>query len=358
MIATLNKLLSRVFRRPQGRKKKLFIHAGTYKTGTTYFQHVVYQNKNALRAQGLYYPVTGLGLNTPHNKYAHRLLGIRLSSGHSNGFPAIIKALQDDADLTTGLVSYEGFSRPATIEKLQAEVASFAPVELHGILVFRPHIDFALSLYRELCQHVGFLAPFNEMITPTTGTGRSWNRCLNYQEIVEGWLTLTGRKNLHVFSYRRIKSDLMNALIAPTGYEGVLETPKNTERNKTLSAPLAALMRRLGQQKFRAPLRHKLAAELTTLDREFPDFERFCEITQAQAHALEKTFTSDREFLNGWGIDAEQDLMLNGTWRWGEESNMDAAVNQAHEALIAQLEKGEKPKMLAVAKTAWVAREN
>ena len=357
MITTLSKKLRRAFRFLSGQKKKLFVHAGTYKTGTTYFQHVVYHNIKALRAQGLYYPITGLGLKTPHNKYAHRLLGIRLSSGHSNAFPTIIKALQDDPDLSAGLVSYEGFARPATIEKLQAEAACFAPVELHSILVFRPHIDFALSLYRELCQHVDFSAPFEELIKPTTATGRGWHRSLNYQEIIEGWLALTGRKNLHIFSYRRIKVDLVNALIAPTGYVGALEPPEKTEQNKTLSAPVAALMRRLNQQKFKAPLRHKLAAELTVLDRQFPEFERFCEITQTQAKALEETFASDRDYLKSWGFDAEKDLMLDGTWQWGEETNMDAAINQAHEALIGQLEGEDKPKMLAVTNAAWLANK-
>jgi len=357
MITALSKKLRSIMRPLSGQKKKLFIHAGTYKTGTTYFQHVVYQNIKALRAQGLYYPITGLGINTPHNKYAHRLLGIRLASGHSNAFPTIIKALEDDPDLSTGLVSYEGFARPATIEKLQAEAACFTPVELHAILVFRPHLDLALSLYRELCQHVGFSARFEELIKPTTATGRGWHRSLNYQEIMEGWLALTGRTNLHVFSYRRIKADLVNALIAPTGYGGALETPERTEQNKTLSAPVAALMRRLNQQKFKAPLRHKLAAELAILDRQFPDFERFCEITQKQAKALEETFASDRDYLKNWGFNAEKDLMLNDSWRWGQETNMDAAINQAHEALIAQLEDEKKPKMLAVANAAWLANK-
>jgi len=358
MIATLRKYLTSVFPALHRKKKKLFIHAGTHKTGTTYFQHVMYQNKEALRAGGLYYPVTGLGINTPHNKYAHRLLGIRLASGHSNAFPTIIKALVDDNRLTSGLVSYEGFTRPATIEKLQAESACFAPVELHGILVFRPHIDFALSLYRELCQHVGFSAPFSELMGPTTDTSKGWRRSLNYSEIMQGWLALTGHQNLHVFSYRRIKPDLITALIAPTGFKGNLETPPQAERNKTLSAPLAALMRRLGQQNFKAPLRHKLAAELSALDRQFPDFGRYCEISQDEAISFEQSFQADRDFLKDWGFDGERDLLLSGDWRWGEDTNMAAATDQAHEALIDQLKKGKKPKMLAVAEASWAARND
>ena len=117
-------------------KKKLFIHAGTYKTGTTYFQHKIYHNRKRLAAAGILYPRLGLGLATPHNRHSHRVLGMRLASGKQNGFPKIIERLTSNSAVSTGLISYEGFCMPQTIDKLLEIRDCFADVELEAILVF------------------------------------------------------------------------------------------------------------------------------------------------------------------------------------------------------------------------------
>lgn len=324
-------------------KKKLFIHAGTYKTGTTYFQNILYSNAAGLEKTGLLYPETGLGLHTAHNHHAHRILGIDIAAGRKNRFPEIIDTLAEAPHLKSALVSYEGFGHLPTIGKLLTCKPCFDRVDLHGILVFRPHIDFAISFYRELCQHVSFKGNLTYMMSkPGPDVHHHWQKTLEYSLIVKRWLQLTGPKNLHLLSYRRIRHDSAQKLLAITGHEYTLVPPAGSEHNPTLSAPTAELMRRMNRQAFNTKNRHKLAAELLQLDEKFPDFYKYCEITHDQAIHLEKNFERDRQFLKAYGFNPETDLAVGDNWRWGTETNMEEAVMVGHEALVKQLkEKGE-----------------
>jgi len=337
-------------------RKKLFIHAGTYKTGTTYFQNTMYSNRAALAQSGLLYPKAGLGLTTTHNRHAHRILGIDIAAGRKNRFPGIINHLIDTPHLKSALVSYEGFGHLPSLRKLLQCKPCFDQVDLHGILVFRPHIDLAISLYRELCQNVSFQGDFKNMMSkPGAGANHRWQRTLEYRMIVELWQQLTGDANLHLLSYRRISHDTAQELLAVAGHEFKLVPPIDAERNPTLSAPIAELIRRMNKQKFNTQVRHQLARELTLLDAKFPEFSKYCEITHDQAIQLEKSFENDRQFLTAYGFDAVADLTIGDKWRWGSDTNMGEAVLAAHEALITQLREKDENDLAATVSTALEA---
>ncbi len=358
MIKAVKNWFSSHLKHKQPARKKLFIHAGSYKTGTTYFQHMLYHNQARLSENGIYYPTLGLGIHTPHNKHAHRILGIDLISGKKNGFPQIISHLNQSEDLSQALISYEGFSHPLAIEKLQEVAPCFDSVDLHALLVFRPHIDYAISFYREVCQNVGYTASFDAFMNPDTVTAQTLNRTLDYRAVTKAWRKLTGKANLHVSPYNRIKEDLVDQIMEPLAYRGGFEAPPKTQPNPTLTAPFAALLRRLNTQKTSISMRHKIAKELALLHDSFPDFAQYTEITQKDALRLEARFAADRNFLKSYGFDPIQDLTIGSNWRWGEETDMGAAVDTAHEAFIAHLAKEKRPKMLKIAKTAWAERSH
>jgi len=327
----------------KARKKSLFIHAGTYKTGTTYFQHRLYHNRERLREAGIYYPVTGLGLHTNHNRFAHRVLGVNILTGRKyGGLSKILTHLQDTPEINSALISYEGFGRAGAVEKIKTHALELNEFDVHAMLVFRPHMDFALSLYRELCQHVLFGAGFTQLFDATVPLAQTWSKTLEYRSIIEAWQGFVGRRQLHVHSYRQIKSDLVGTLMKDVGYEGALEEPDDQKRNLTLSAPGAKVMRRINAVKMPAKLRHAIAQEVGRVDKGFPSFSRFCEITEDQARSMEQRFEADREYLRKFGFDPKADLMLGDSWRWGTDTNMDEATDELHDALIVAFDdKGE-----------------
>lgn len=332
--------------------KKLFIHAGTHKTGTSFFQHAAYLNAETLRGAGVWYPETGLGIKTNHNRYAHRVLGIDIAAGKRNRFPEIIADLNQDASLHTALVSYEGFSHPQAIKKLGAAKGAFNDVDLHVILVFRPHVDLAISLYRELCQHVSFQGSLYDLMHPKTSRARHWNQCLHYQQTLKNWRRLVRKNNIHVLAYRQIKHDILKNLVTVAGYDGPLTLPDNLTRNHSLSAPFAGLMRLINRQDLNTKHRHRLANEVAAVDAGLPEFSRYCEISQDRAVELERAFTKDRKALKSYGLDPVEDLTINSNWRWGEQTDMSGAILDAHQALLEHLKNIDDKELVTIAETA------
>lgn len=332
--------------------KKLFIHAGTHKTGTSFFQHAAYLNTENLQDAGILYPSTGLGIKTNHNRYAHRVLGIDIAAGKKNRFPEIIEDLNEDVALKTALISYEGFSHPQTIKKLAASKAMFNAVDPHVILVFRPHIDLMISLYREMCQHVSFQGSLHDLMRPKTARAKHWGQCLHYTETLKAWQKIVPKKNIHVFSYRELRKDILGTLMSVVGYNGTMILPENPTTNRTLSAPFAGLMRLINRQDLNTKLRHKLAEEVALVDTKFPDFAHYCEISHTKAIELEAAFAKDRKALTRYGLDPVTDLTIDGNWRWGDITNMAAAVQDAHDALVDHMRGIDDKALLEVVQTA------
>ncbi|NVJ69326.1 MAG: hypothetical protein HWE08_03155 [Alphaproteobacteria bacterium] len=327
-------------------KKRLFIHAGTYKTGTSHFQHVMFENREKMLEEGFYYPVTGLGLNTPHNKYAHRLAAINLAQHGKNAFPKIVENLVKDERLHTAYMSYEGFAHPNNIEHIAKIMDCFEPVELHTILVFRPHFDFQISLYREICQHV----KYSENIETYLQSSNGWGRTFHYADSIKMWENLIGPDNLHVMSYSTIKKDLFHALLTPTGYQPDLKEPAETTSNPTISAPACAVARRLNKFNLKTHLRHRVGRALVRLDAKNPHFHEYGEITREAALEIEQNFQEDRERLATYGLDPN-DFVIGENWRWGKKQLNQKIVDEAFVKFICLL-KNEKRNVILNAITA------
>lgn len=333
-------LLAKI-RRAKPEKKRVVIHAGGYKTGTTYFQELIYKNRDTLLRKGIVYPELGLGLNTNHNRYSHRLLGINLAKGNKQQFPEIISGLRQDPALKQALISYEGFSQPHTIKMLAKMRDQFDDIDLHAVLVFRPHIDFLISLYRELCQHVGIHASIQGLLEPVYPKPLYWNKILFYQNTIDQWLELTEQKNIHVLSYRKIRKDLPRNILKATGMPSELPIQDQPRRNSTISAPMAAVMRRINRLEVEVAQRHELANEVAKLDAQLPALQDYCELSYEEALKIEEKFKMDRMFLKGFGLKPKKDLMIGADWSWGLTAQSKPVVDDAHEALIAHLKDSE-----------------
>ena len=324
---------------PPKSRKKLFIHAGMFKTGTSFFQQTIYSNKNVLEEAGILYPSTGLGLGTGHNEYAHRLLGINLTSGKSNDFPQITQELVSRSDISKGLISYEGFCHPNTVSALLAIKECLNPIELHGILVFRPHLDHAFSVYREACQHLSFCGSLVNIIqTPSDPFENHWHATLKYRDIVTAWQKLVGNKQLQLFAFEEIKHDLLQTLLKAVAASGTGVTPNNQHRNPSLSAPCAELMRRVNTTELKAVLRHQIAYRLHRVDTALPHLADYCELPLEDVQKYEDLFRQDRLFLQEQGFD-EAHLKVGAKWKWGFKTGIDTAVEEALETFHLQLAK-------------------
>jgi hypothetical protein len=352
MQATFKKLLNHLRLKKRSQRKSLVFHAGTHKTGTSHFQKCLYENSATLREAGFWYPTYGLGLNTKHNRFAHRLLGINLSQGRKTKLPDIITELEEDPSLCTAILSYEGFSLPHTIRQLSQYQKELSSVDVQVILTFRPHLDLAISLYRELCQHVGYTGKLPRLITaPKHPQEKSWNKLLQYKQIVAAWEEIVPARNIRILPYEKVKKNLLASLLNEIGYQGPELHVDKARVNQTLSAPAAELMRRINSAKIKSNPRHMIALQLYELDKALPELAEYTEITHKQALKLQELFAEDRAFLASHGFE-QNHMVMKDEWRWGTNTDINSIMPKAEKAFLELLGQHEDTSLLSLADSA------
>jgi hypothetical protein len=119
----------------RGGPRRVFLHIGLPKTGTTYLQQVVWSNRDALRSAGLLLP--GFG----HREHLWAALDLqerpKLARRHQDA-PGAWQRLADEANAQSGdvLVTHE-FLCGASAEQAARAIASFPGAEVHLVVTAR-----------------------------------------------------------------------------------------------------------------------------------------------------------------------------------------------------------------------------
>lgn len=144
---------------------RLFLHAGTHKTGTTAIQSFATTHREALAERGLIFPTLGPDLprsSHPHHVLAHTVAG-EPTGLDADRIPDMVARWRDTADRTGGtvLLSAEPIYRHvlrkgrnndwATARRryLSRFARLLEPFEVEPVLVFRRPEDFARSSFQE-----------------------------------------------------------------------------------------------------------------------------------------------------------------------------------------------------------------
>lgn len=143
---------------------KLFLHAGTHKTGTTALQSFAVANRAQLLERGLLYPdyaPLSIPLKDGHHQFAHSLAEVssaRMAYEEVSGLPAhwLQLAREHQADV---LISVESMYRHCVGEGsflqrrrqfLERVATVLSDFDIEVVLVYRRPDDFARSLYQEI----------------------------------------------------------------------------------------------------------------------------------------------------------------------------------------------------------------
>ena len=130
--------------------KKVFFHVGAPKTGTTYLQQVLFQNRETLAADGVLYPYEDFGQSfRSMQDFRGAAWGSR-GPGHFAGEWEAVAGRTRDWDGSTVIISNEllGGSDP---DRIAAGVASVQPADVHVIFTAR---DFARQLVSDWQEHI------------------------------------------------------------------------------------------------------------------------------------------------------------------------------------------------------------
>lgn len=229
-------------------KKKLFLHVGTHKTGTTALQNFLTVNKQLLREQGVLIPVSGCV--DPYS--GHHNIAWELNDDHR--FQSDYGTLDDlcaeisRSDCHTVIVSSEDFeylySRPEALVTLK-HCLNAVECQVEVIVFFREWGEYIISLYAELLKH-GLDLSFRAFKKRILDTGifvmrGNWRFCFHYEILTHNFDNVFGMRHIHCNGFEvPIEPKFLN-LIGVHDLKGRLERVAAVNESINMVAGLALL---------------------------------------------------------------------------------------------------------------------
>jgi hypothetical protein len=162
-------------------KRRLVLHLGLWKTGTTTLQYFLRENPLILAEMGVHYPKVGPD-NRDHHFFRARSDNAFLADEVSHQFPARKLAgwnrraqtdtslwstafrLIEESGARTGIISYEDFSARVARYHFDAIAGSLRTFDVAGIIYLRPQENLTASLYSHSIWGIQTSLSFSEFI--------------------------------------------------------------------------------------------------------------------------------------------------------------------------------------------------
>ena len=128
-------------------KPTIYIHAGTYKTGTSSIQNFLFDNRDKLSDIGWYYPLSGclIKKNEVGHRHYHLMVDLVRKENYKY-WKSLIEELKEHKDKNI-IISHENFFSPDVNPIDVKKLLSSYQIKL--IVYFRHPIDYMESCYRE-----------------------------------------------------------------------------------------------------------------------------------------------------------------------------------------------------------------
>jgi hypothetical protein len=256
--------------------RRVYLHIGLHKTGTTYVQSVLRANRERLADQGVLFPG---GKGQPGHTFAvYDLFGRRprgTGDDRITGQWAAMTAVVSESELPVAVLSEEATSLASAAQARKA-VKSFEPAEVHVVVTVRDLGRVALSAWQEDVktdetwtwrEYADALAdPDARAKTPARGF---WLR-QDVPAILDVWTRLVPADRVHVVTVppagsepgellRRVGSVIgfdSDSLAEPESWDNVSVGPTGTELLRRINT---RLHRRLNQRQYHDVVETELA---------------------------------------------------------------------------------------------------
>jgi hypothetical protein len=162
----------KVFNMPNGKSsdglRRVFIHCGSYKTGSSSIQNDLYKNRNELVSNGVLFPKTGLMLDKPEigQRHWHFVYKFNQKEFWDSIFDKLIREISA-SKCHTVILSAEAWSRVSALDSLQelTERLKILGFDVFGIMYLRNRYDYGRALYREVIRRWGSKFTFEQYIS-------------------------------------------------------------------------------------------------------------------------------------------------------------------------------------------------
>jgi hypothetical protein len=237
---------------PPAGPRRVFLHVGSPKTGTTFLQEVLWAHKEQAARQGLLLPLERFG---DHYLASLDVRGLAGRPEHPPRAEGIWDRLVDEAGAWSGtvLVSHELFAS-ATAEQARRAVTSFGDdTEVHVVLTAR---DLVRQMAAEWQEHVKHRSTktFGEFVAEVRGdtSRRSWFwRVQDFADVLDRWGGALDRSRVHVVTVppASAPSDTLWVRFATLlGLDPASFDTEVSRANTSLGAEQAELLRRVNQE--------------------------------------------------------------------------------------------------------------
>lgn len=130
---------------------KVILHLGTYKTGTSSFQNIMFDNREVLQESGILYPLTGLIRGKKLGRRHSQLFASYLAGATTVCPPQLLEEMRE-SDAQVAILSSEAWSSPGSLPlmtQLVTELRDHGFSDFSAIITLRNLEDYQLSHYRE-----------------------------------------------------------------------------------------------------------------------------------------------------------------------------------------------------------------
>jgi hypothetical protein len=236
--------------------KLLYLHIGLHKTGTTYLQHVMRANRDALAEQGVFFPG---GEQVGQMLAVWDLFGRRprgAQDGRINGQWAALSQLVNGDETPVALVSEEYLSL-ATVAQARRAVASFPGTEVHVVVTARDIGRVAVSAWQEEVKNDKtwtwdeFAAAIRDPGARARNPARGFWLRQDLPAILETWRAAVPAERIHVVTVPPPGADPAELLGRFAQLVGFDHTPLPHEpkwNNQTLGIAGTEVVRRLNER--------------------------------------------------------------------------------------------------------------
>lgn len=226
--------------------ERVFLHIGLPKTGTTYLQQILWENRDALAADGVTLPGSG------HREHLWAALDVQqrpnLADRHPDA-PGSWERLCSELDRVsgTGLITHEFFCG-ASQEQAAAAIDRLRPARVEIIVTARHTAGMLAAGWQEKVKNGGRATPHQAAATARRHDEFSW-RTWDLGEVLQRWAATLPADCVHVVPMPgkgAAPSQHWDNLASVLGLRGHYPLPEQAA-NQSLGAVQVELLRRINE---------------------------------------------------------------------------------------------------------------
>ncbi len=222
-------------------KKKLFLHVGTHKTGTTALQSLLATNQKLLSDGGVLFPSAGrIGKYSGHHNIVRELNDQKCFRKKYGTLEKLCYEIKKSNHKIIILSSEDFGYLYGRSDKLRffKDALEQCGCHIEVVLFFRDHASYAELLYRELLKD-GLDISFQDFTQELIKTGMfifDNNRrfCFMYENVIQGFTNIFGDANVHCETYAY---PIEISFFDITGLSGLYKKIKPVKRGHLTNEP-------------------------------------------------------------------------------------------------------------------------